>query len=418
MSTVETRWDRLLEEFGAICDTGGRQAGTESERTATALLRSLGEAATGVSARVERVGYRGWRPLAATLIGPSGEPLPLVPLLRSASTQAEGLDAEVIDLGRGSPEEFEAHRNEISGRIVLVRHELMFAPATIHRRRKLKAAIDAGAVGFLIAGPVGMAPVAGSAARDGERSIPAAGVSPETARALKRRSIGRPRVRLRIETEEADQTADNLFFDIAGKTDGRIVLSAHIDGHDQGESAIDNASGLAVALDAARAIAKDVPNAERGLMLVLFNVEEWALTGSARFVAGLSQTERLQIALNVNLDSVAGGSLLTALTSGFRELEPFLLRCAETAGRDLGLYRPLQMNSDHGNFACAGIPAFRLVAGFGDPTANTRLVLTPHDVRANVRREELTNAAVLTESILRTALDAPSQEVRRWRETD
>ena len=37
------------------------------------------------------------------------------------------LTAEVVDLGRGTPEEFEAHAADIKGRIVLVRHELMFA---------------------------------------------------------------------------------------------------------------------------------------------------------------------------------------------------------------------------------------------------------------------------------------------------
>ena len=43
------------------------------------------------------------------------------PLVRSMPTPAARLTAEVIDLGRGTPEEFEAHRREIAGRIVLVR---------------------------------------------------------------------------------------------------------------------------------------------------------------------------------------------------------------------------------------------------------------------------------------------------------
>ena len=33
---------------------------------------------------------------------------------------------------RGTPEEFEAHRDEIAGRIVLVRHELMFEIGRAH----------------------------------------------------------------------------------------------------------------------------------------------------------------------------------------------------------------------------------------------------------------------------------------------
>ncbi|MEO0760319.1 MAG: hypothetical protein AAFZ09_00665, partial [Pseudomonadota bacterium] len=49
-------------------------------------------------------------------------------------------EAEVIDLGRGTAEEFAAHAREIPGRIVLVRHEMMFAAGTIHRRFKIAAA--------------------------------------------------------------------------------------------------------------------------------------------------------------------------------------------------------------------------------------------------------------------------------------
>ena len=92
-----------------------------------------------------------------------------------------GLSAEVIDLGRGTPAEFEAHAAEIRGRIVLVRHELMFAAGTIHRRLKYEMALEAGAVGFLIAGPAAGSLVSGSSGRDGTAGIPAAGVSPELA---------------------------------------------------------------------------------------------------------------------------------------------------------------------------------------------------------------------------------------------
>src|SRR3981081_47820 len=89
--------------------------------------------------------------------------------------------AEVVDLGRGTPEEFAAHWAEIAGRFVLVRHELMFAAGTIHRRRKYNMAREAGAVGFLIAGPLPGGLVAGSSGRDpGAGGIPAAGLAPET----------------------------------------------------------------------------------------------------------------------------------------------------------------------------------------------------------------------------------------------
>jgi len=139
------------------------------------------------------------------------------------------------------------------------------------------------------------------------------------------------------------------------------------------------------------------------------------LTGSARYVASLSEGERGKIALNVNLDSVGGNSRLSALTSGFAGLEPFLLSVAQTCGHDLRCVRPLLTNSDHANFALAGIPAFRLVAGYDDPTSHLRLVLTPGDTRDKVARSELTAAAQLAACITAAACQAEPANAEAWR---
>ena len=120
-----------------------------------------------------------------------------------------------------------------------------------------------------------------------------------------------------IETEEQPAETRTLLFDLPGQTDEWIVLSAHVDGHDGGESAMDNASGLAAVLAAARALGPHVRTFRRGVRLAFFSVEEWALTGSAQYVKSLGEDERRRIALNVNLDSVGGSPNLAALTSGF-----------------------------------------------------------------------------------------------------
>jgi len=415
--------DVLLADFGRLCDCGGRLCGTESEAAAVACLQVLGRQATGQEPRIANIAYQGWSARNWSLVGMDGTEHVCHPLVPTIGTPPSGLEAEVVDLGRGTPEEFIAHRDEIPGRIVLVRHELMFAAGTIHRGSKHKAAIEHGAVGFLIAGPVNGHPVAGSSERnpassrkDGKPDIPALGVSPEAAAALARRSTGLPRVRMQIDVAETPAKAQNLFFDMKGRSDEWIVLSAHIDGHDLAESAMDNASGLAVALAVARALAPGMAERRRGLRLAFFNVEEWALSGSENYVSGLCEAERQEIKLNINLDCVAGSDRLTALTSNFAGLEPFLLEQSECCNVPLGLYRPHQMNSDHGNFAEAGIPAFRLVAGFNDINAKTRLVLTPHDTRDKVSGNELARAARLALQIAGAALEADPDIVSRWRQ--
>lgn len=383
----------ILEEFRALCDFGGRLAGTEGERQAMEYVAARGSLASGVPCTKLPVSYGGWRALKVELQLSDGTPARCHPLVRSMPTLAKGLTAEVIDLGRGTPEEFEAHRREIAGRIVLVRHELMFVAGTIHRRRKYNMARDLGAVGFLIAGPIAGALVAGSCGRnEGDAGIPAVGIAPETAARLARTAVGWARATLVIATEEYSAQASTLLFDLPGQTDETIVLSAHVDGHDLSESAMDNASGVATALAVIRAIAPYVHTWRRGVRLAFFSAEEWALTGSARYVTGLSDEERKRIALNINLDTVAGGKRLAALTSGFAGLEPFLLQTAEASGHKLRCVRPLQMNSDHANFALAGIPAFRLVAGYDEPDANVRFVLTPADLRDKVAQADSTTS--------------------------
>ena len=404
----------LWQEFLAVCDCGGRQSGTASERAAVALLHRLGAAATGTPARVAATPYGGWTATRAELRDATGSVHPITALLRSAPTPPGGVALELVDLGRGTEEDFRAHADAIPGRAVMVRHELMFATDTVHRRFKYGWAVAHGAAAFLIVGPAEGSGVSGSSGRGAEPGIPAAGIAPQVARALLDTPDARPRLHLRIDTDEGPASADNLFFDMPGAGPEWVVLSAHLDGHALGESAIDNASGVAAALAVARALAPGMAARRRGLRLAFFNVEEWALTGSADHVAGLDTEARAAIALNVNLDSVVGGGL-TALTSGFAGLEPFLRDCAARAGVPLGLHRPLQRNSDHANFAEAGIPAFRLVAGFDDPQAETRLVLTRFDTRDRATPGGLAVAARLATAITAAALDAPPQDTAAWR---
>lgn len=406
----------LWRDFNDICDRGGRLAGSESEKQAFALLRERVRAASpNNTGRSIPVPYGGWRATKATLKLGDGGLMPCHPLVRTIATAKGGLTAEVIDLGRGTPDEFEAHKAEIKGRIALVRHELMFAAGTIHRRRKYDMARANGAVGFLIAGPLPGHVVAGSSGREAGEGIPALGISPETAARLARRAAGRPSVTMTIETEEGPAETETLVYDYPGQTDEWVVLSAHVDGHDLAESAMDNGTGLASVLAVTRALAPKVASFRRGLRVMFFSVEEWALTGSAQYVKALSAAERQKIALNVNLDSVAGSPHLAALSSGFAGVEPFLLGVAEANGQSLRTVRPLMTNSDHANFALGGIPAIRLVAGFDDPAAHLRVVLTPADTRDKVAQSELRQATLLTAALVAAACNADPAEAARWR---
>ena len=400
----------LMRDFHAICDFGGRFAGSDGEVAATDWLEARLEEVSGAAPRRVPVDYTGWSRREAVLerIDGAGGTHDCISLVQSPPTRSDALEADLVDIGRGTEADFDAAGAAVDGNIVLVRHEYMFAADTVHRRRKYDWAVDRGAAGFLIASHIpgpGHA-VTGSSGATRERGIPAAGISAATADALT--GDGPARVRLRIAVDGAPRRADNLILDLPGGGAEWVVLSAHIDGHHLAESAMDNATGLAAVLAVAAELAPRVARFECGLRIALFNVEEWALSGSAAYVDGLSDVERAAIRLNLNLDSVAGSPDLTALTSEFPALETWLPERAAAHRARLGVHRPLMANSDHYNFARAGVPAARLVAGFDEPDSNLRYVLTPGDTREKIRADDLFAAARLTARLVEDACRMPA----------
>lgn len=398
-------------DLAALCALGGRFAGSPSEAAAIEYLRAA-LAAIGEPVVSQPIAYAGWERVASGLEH-AGRRYACESLVRSPPTPPGGLTAEVLDLGRGAEADFARAGDGLAGRIALVRHEYMFTAHTLHRRRKYGWAVERGAAGFLIASHLpGELPVTGSSGATPDDGIPAAGISAETAAALFAGGETRPRVRLCVEVRTGPARTENLALDLPGRGAGHVVLSAHIDGHHLAESAMDNATGLAAVLAAARLLAPLCRDLPRGLRILLFSVEEWALAGSRDYVAGLSAAERDAIACVLNLDSVAGHGDLTALTSGYPALAALLQRTARAEGLRLATHAPLMANSDHYNFAVNGIPAARLVAGFDRPESNLRYVLTAGDTLDRVTRAQMANAVRLTAALALAACQATDVDLR------
>ena len=86
--------------------------------------------------------------------------------------------------------------------------------------------------------------------------------------------------------------------------------------------------------------------------------------------------------------------------------------CAKARGLTLNAHRPIMANSDHYNFARAGIPAARLVAGFNEPETELKYVLTPGDTRDKVKADDLRRAAGLAAALVFEACQAEELELR------
>jgi len=397
----------MWADFQALCDLGGRVAGSASEAAALAFARERLGAVPGAKVRDDPVDYPGWRCRMAQLTSATtGVSFQCTPLLGTAS--AVGAVAEVLDLGLGRVEDFERHANRIRGRIVMVRHEYPFASGHVHRRVKLSLAQQMGAVGFLIAHPEGgVGAVSGSSGRNGGAGIPALGIGVEAAEAFRGLPDGRlPVARMVIDGDDHPARTRILLADLPGRGPDWVVVSAHIDGHPHGESAMDNATGVAVALGLARLLAPHVSECPRGLRICLFSAEEWGLIGSRIWLEQMDEAARQSMLINLNLDSVGGAFGLTALTSGFERLDAWVKATTARADLPIATHLPLMANSDHANFAAHGIPAVRLVAGFDAPDSNLRLVLTAADTRDKVHPEELDQALRLTTTLTWQALTA------------
>jgi Zn-dependent M28 family amino/carboxypeptidase len=390
---------RIADDFATLCSFGGRFAGTESEARAREWLVGRVAHAIGTPPRRDVVPYRGWTRGPARIVLPSGAELPALGLVRTVATPSQGLTARLVDLGRGTPEDTARAGDAVRGSIVLVRHEFMVGTGHMHRRRKYDMARAAGAAGFIIAfhEPGGLM-VTGSSGDGGPGHIPSVGISRESGAALA--ALAGQTITLHSAGEFRDAQAENLLARVAGRGAERVMLSAHYDGHDPATSAIDNASGVIAAIAAAEALRDFIPALPRGLELGLFTVEEWALIGSRLHLEAMAPVERDAIAFNVNLDSIAGGSGLTAITGGFPGVAEFVTGTMAKVGLPVGIYHSFMANSDHANFVRQGIPALRLCAGFDQPNSHLRFLLTAADTADKVRPDELKLAATVAATLV------------------
>lgn len=393
----------LENDIREICDTGGRVAGTDSEAAAQTYLErrasELGGELTTQTFTVTGMRSRGHSVCAVA----TGRELLSFPLLNCAAVDDE---FEVIDLGRGTPADFEGARDLIPGRAVLVRHEFPFSTNHVHRGVKIKLAAEHGAAAFLIGNnQPGAGPVSGSNGSGAPGEIPAFGLSYDAAGELATAlAFGPVRAHLRNDAIPGEWTGRNIFVHFPGRTEETVILSAHIDGHALAESAMDNGSGLATVLEVARRLGPGATQRERGLTLALFTFEEWSLTGSAQYVGSLNDEERARIHCNVNVDTPVGYPRLFGLTAGNPLILELLRRASEIGGTPVHPVYAHTTNSDHANFLAAGIPAVRLIGGYNDESAGSRLLLSASDTRHRVEPLDLKHGAIVTALVTLAAL--------------
>jgi len=393
--------ERIWDNFATVCDFGGRVCGSEGEKQTVDFLRQELSSISGGRLLSRMTDYKSWQGDSSIEMA-NGTKIKSQALLFSPVTPEDGLVASLKDIGEGNEKDFIAMgQNEIEGKIVLVRHSYMFSSDHVHRMRKYKWAREYGASGFIIANPWPDSGIISGGLSPSVlcgQPIPGVGVDAMAAAQLSMAAENNERIRMNVKGQVNDRTAESLLFDLPGTSQKWVAVSAHIDGHDLAESAMDNASGLAVVLEMARLFAF-LHKRKLGCRFCFFNLEEWGLVGSEEYLKDLSPLERENILFNINLDTVGGDRDITALIGEQTEVNELVMTASENSKIGIKTHRTLPPNSDHYNFARVGIPALRLVAGFNKTDSNLRFVLTEQDRRKFVSAHELVSACKLATAL-------------------
>lgn len=330
---------------------GPRATGTASERQAAEYLAAqFRQFGYQVDLHSFRFPYFEARRVELHQLGAVSRPVPAMAFFYSAPTAPGGLDADVAHVGLGRPSDYEGR--QVTGAIALV------ARGSITFTEKASNAAARGAVAVVIYNSQPEGIMAGVLTQPSR--IPAVAISNEDGvRLIEAAQQGRLRVRLLVDTVlETRQTANVVATKRgAARPEEIIVVGAHYDSVPGSPGANDNASGVAVVLEAARVLA-GTPT-PRTIQFVLFAAEELGLFGSVAF----ADERRSGVVAMINIDMVGWGSVLMAGNSPGRD--ETMVNAAVEVARTLGILvnRFRNAGSDHASFERVGIPAVFLHRG-------------------------------------------------------
>lgn len=181
-------------------------------------------------------------------------------------------------------------------------------------------------------------------------------------------------LRVRTETFRGQATSYNVLAETPGNPDNVVMAGAHLDSVNAGPGINDNGSGTAALLETAVQMAKVKP--VNRVRFAWWGAEESGLVGATRYVAGLDQAARDEIALYLNFDMVGSPNHVFFVYDGDDsdgvgngpgpQGSDRIEKTFEAFYSQRGLpYKGTDFSgrSDYGPFIAAGIPAGGLFTG-------------------------------------------------------
>jgi len=364
---------------------GPRPAGSVNERQAAewaaARFKELGFENVHIESFPITAWVRGTD--SAQIISPSVQPLVVAALGESPPTPAAGLEGEVA-LFPSFQALKAAPAGSLSGKIAMVTYRMVrtqdgegYEAAVLARIDGPGEAARCGAIAFMLrsAGTDNhrLAHTGTTRYVDGRVAVPAFALSNPDADQIERLAGLGERVRVRLYSSASyvrDAHSQNVIADVRGRERPQevVLLGAHLDSWDQGTGAVDDGTGMAIIIAAAKLI-RDVPQRpRRTVRVVLFGAEEVAQPVAPYGAFGghaYAGNHKAELATHV----LAGESDSGADRVFRLELPPAVLQgeFAKTALRVLdpigvlGAPRPPEeAGTDVGPSVEAGVPAFAL----------------------------------------------------------
>jgi len=343
----------------------GSANGEKAEEYAFKLLKSYGF--TDVAYQPFEV--EAWMRDTVTLsIAPgSSDNFRDVPVVSLAHSPVDAkLQGEIVDVGNGLEEDFEAVKDKVKGKIALANIGLVGVTGkkNLHRSEKTALAIQYGAVGIIMVnGAPGKILLTGTASvTGGIISIPAVCISNDSGNEVRKWLKDEAPLEANIEMHNVSKPikARNVIATLKGKSDEKVIIGGHLDSWDLATGAIDNGIGSFAVMDVARAFKSLKVKPERTVQFVLFMGEEQGLLGSKHFIEELKKNGGLdKVSYMMNLDMT--NDPVGANSFGRTEMTDFF----KTVGNAVKNVYPgfkneisdrAGLHSDHQPFMLEGIP--------------------------------------------------------------
>ncbi|WP_435181303.1 M28 family peptidase [Halorussus sp. AFM4] len=340
---------RLLEE---IVDRD-RMAGHDGEKEAATALAEALATATGGETQINTFDITGWWRDETTIEVDDRTFDAAHEVVALPNSPASEGSATVVDVGHGTPEEFEQH--DVEDKYVLATRGSPTGHPHVHRWEKYGRSVDGRAAGFILGSDLeGCLPPTGhiGAPDKAPAAIPGVGVSQEVAAWLRRHEP--QTVSLSVSADSRQATSQNVEAILGPNTDEEVLVTAHLDAHDVGDGAEDNGLGCAALVEIAATLSMVEDDLDTRVRFVGFGAEEVGIQGSARWV---SEHDLDAIKAVMNVDTAGTGRTLRLKTMGFDAVETAVSAAAQTLSVPVEFHRDIIPDSDHWPFVQRGVPA-------------------------------------------------------------